>query len=80
MMNNTKKFLRIAALIIVIIAFALFGALGLITALASLILLLSGEFKVGVLLFGLALSLLLISSIFQDLLEFMDQKKKRRAI
>lgn len=80
MMNNTKKFLRIAALIIVIIAFALFGASGMLTALVSLVLFLAGNFKVGILLLGLALALLLISSIFQDLLEFMDQKKKRRAI
>ena len=79
-MEHTKNFLRIAAIVIVVIAFALFSASGMLIALASLILFLSGEFKVGILLLGLALALLLISSIFQDLLEFMDQKKRRRAI
>ena len=79
-MEHTKNFLRIAAIVIVVIAFALFSASGMLIALVSLVLFLAGNLKVGILLLGLALALLLISSIFQDLLEFMDQKKKRRAI
>lgn len=77
-MEHTKNFLRIAAIVIAVIAFALFSASGMLIALASLILFLAGNFKVGILLLGLALSLLLISSIFQDLLEFMERKAKRR--
>lgn len=79
-MEHTKNFLRIAAIVIVVIAFALFSSSGMLIALVGLLLILSGEYKVGILLLGLALALLLISSIFQDLLEFMDQKKRRRAI
>ena len=77
-MEHTKNFLRIAAIVIVVIAFALFSASGMLIALASLILFLAGNFRVGILLLGLALALLLVSSIFQDLLEFMERKAKRR--
>lgn len=70
-------FLKLAVLFIVIIAMAAAGALGTIAMLTGLIVLLTGEWE-GFLLLCVAFGLRVMYHVCEDMLEYHEQKKKRR--